>query len=40
MGFNKVEKLISFNADFVKYIILWRSKELGSVIPKIMEDLI
>ena len=36
---NKVRKKLLWNSDFGKYIILWRFKELKSVIPKIMEDL-
>ena len=30
---------MSSNADFGKYMKLWRFKELRSVVPKIMEDL-
>ena len=36
---NKVRKKLSSNADFGKYMKLWRFKELRSVIPKIMEEL-
>ena len=36
---NNVRKKLSSNADFGKYMILRRFKELRSIISKIMEDL-